>query len=112
MPTREEVIGGVIGRGPFELGVDEAAGYPIRVYRNAPGSLRQVVEGTRAYGERPFLIYEDEVLTFQAHFTQVAALARYLNQVGAKKGDRVAIGMRNYPEWSVSFWAVQAIGAI
>jgi acyl-CoA synthetase (AMP-forming)/AMP-acid ligase II len=28
------------------------------------------------------------------------------------KGDRVAIGMRNYPEWSVSFWACQAIGAI
>ena len=112
MPTREEVIAGLTAGGPFELGVDEAAGYPIRVYRNAPASLRQVFQGTAAYGDRPFLIYEDEVLTFQAHFAQVAALARYLTSVGVRKGDRVAIGMRNYPEWSVSFWAAQAIGAI
>jgi long-chain acyl-CoA synthetase len=27
-------------------------------------------------------------------------------------GDRVAIGMRNYPEWSVGWWACHAIGAI
>jgi long-chain acyl-CoA synthetase len=31
---------------------------------------------------------------------------------GVRKGDRVAIGMRNYPEWSVAFFACQAIGAI
>jgi long-chain acyl-CoA synthetase len=28
------------------------------------------------------------------------------------KGDRVAIAMRNYPEWVMAFWACQALGAV
>ena len=28
------------------------------------------------------------------------------------KGDRVAIAMRNFPEWSVVFWAAAALGAV
>ena len=31
---------------------------------------------------------------------------------GVGKGDRVAIGMRNYPEWVMAFWATQALGAV
>jgi long-chain acyl-CoA synthetase len=31
---------------------------------------------------------------------------------GLRKGDRVAIAMRNFPEWSVAFWAAAAMGAI
>ena len=31
---------------------------------------------------------------------------------GIRKGDRVAIAMRNLPEWSVAFWAITGIGAI
>ena len=40
------------------------------------------------------------------------ALAEFLFRKGVRKGDRVAIGMRNYPEWMISFWACQAIGAV
>jgi long-chain acyl-CoA synthetase len=112
MPTRDEIIAGLTAEGPFELRVDEDLGYPIRVYRNAPGSLREVLLATRGYGDRPFLIYEDEVLTYEQHFRKVAALAHALRAAGVGKGDRVAVGMRNYPEWSVSWWACHAIGAI
>src|SRR5262249_39062914 len=31
---------------------------------------------------------------------------------GVKKGDRVAIAMRNFPEWPIAFWAATVIGAI
>ena len=31
---------------------------------------------------------------------------------GVRKGDRVAIIMRNLPEWSVAFWAASLVGAI
>jgi long-chain acyl-CoA synthetase len=112
MPTRQEIIGGLTAAGPFELVTDEAAGYPIRVYRHAPASLREVLAGTRAHGARPFLIYEDEVLSYEGHFRKVAALAHALRDAGVGKGDRVAIGMRNYPEWSIGWWACHAIGAI
>jgi long-chain acyl-CoA synthetase len=35
-----------------------------------------------------------------------------LQEVGVTKGDRVAIGMRNYPEWAISFFACQALGGV
>jgi long-chain acyl-CoA synthetase len=111
-PTREQALRTLTRSGPFELAVDTSAGYPQRVYRNAPPSLRAVLEATMAQGDKPFLIYEDEVITYAEHLRRVGALARRLLERGVRKGDRVAIGMRNYPEWSVAFWACQAIGAV
>ncbi|MBV9419965.1 MAG: acyl--CoA ligase, partial [Alphaproteobacteria bacterium] len=98
--------------GQFELVEDRSLGYPIRVYKNAPPSMRAVLESTRAFDDRTFMIYGDEVITYRQHFERVAALAHFLRDKGVAKGDRVAIGMRNYPEWMISFWACQAIGAI
>jgi long-chain acyl-CoA synthetase len=112
MPTRNEVIEKLTSEGPLELVTDRSLGYPIKVYKNAPPSLRAVLEGTRVYDDRTFLIYGDEALTFKEHFRRVAALANFLRAAGIQKGDRIAIGMRNYPEWQISFWAVQALGAI
>ncbi|MFC3069576.1 class I adenylate-forming enzyme family protein [Phenylobacterium soli] len=112
MPSRQDVIAAMTASGPFELAHDHSAGYPARVYRNAPASMRELLLATRAHGDKPFLIYEDRSLTYAEHFGRVAALAAYLKGLGVAKGDRVAIGMRNYPEWSLAFWACQAIGAI
>jgi long-chain acyl-CoA synthetase len=112
MATRDDIIADLTASGPFELQVDDSAGYPIRAYRTAPASLRDVLLATRQHGERPFLIYEDETLSYATHFDRVAALARHLRAAGVSKGDRVAIGMRNYPEWSLSWWACHAIGAV
>ena len=60
MPSREEIIAALTAAGPFELIDDESRGHPIRVYRRAPASFRQVFEGTRGHGERLFSIYEDD----------------------------------------------------
>src|SRR5580704_15291023 len=110
--ARAAILAELTAVGPFELVLDESAGYPQRVYRQAPPSLREVFVASAAYGDRPFLIWGEEVLTFAQHAAKVSALARFLLSRGVAKGDRVAIGMRNYPEWSVAFWACQAIGAI
>jgi len=112
MPSREEIIAALTASGPFELAEDVSQGYPLRVYRHAPASLRAVLEATLGHGDLPFLIYEDESLSYAEHYGQVAALAARLLGAGVGKGDRVAIGMRNYPEWSVGWWACQAIGAV
>ena len=37
---------------------------------------------------------------------------QWLKRYGIQRGDRVAIAMRNYPEWAVAFFAVTSIGAI
>ena len=113
MPTREEALAAVTAAGPFELTEDYSEGLPpLRIYKNAPASMREVLKGTLAHGDKPFLIYEDEVTSYRQHYGQVAAVAQRLLDAGVVKGDRVAVGMRNYPEWSVSWWACQAIGAI
>ncbi len=112
MPSREEIIAALTAAGPFELANDHSAGHPVRVYRNAPQSFRQVLEGARSHGARTFAVFGEESLSYAQHHAQAAALAHHLIDRGVRKGDRVAIGMRNYPEWSVAFWACQSIGAI
>jgi long-chain acyl-CoA synthetase len=40
----------------------------------------------------------------------VASIANWLLQNGVKRGDRVAIAMRNYPEWMLIYWACACLG--
>ncbi|MCC6920246.1 MAG: acyl--CoA ligase, partial [Alphaproteobacteria bacterium] len=112
MATRPEVVAQLVASGLFEVVPDDSAGYPQKVYRNAPRTFRELLESTRQFDDRTFLVYGDEEVTYREHFGKVAALAQYLVAQGVRKGDRIAIGMRNYPEWAMSFWACQAIGAV
>ncbi|MCI3950216.1 MAG: fatty acid--CoA ligase, partial [Acidimicrobiales bacterium] len=98
---------------PFELDEAVVRGVPLRVWKAAPPSLRAVLESSRQRGEELFLVYEDERVSYARHFAEVATLARRLvEDLGVQKGDRVAIAMRNFPEWSVAFWAATAAGAV
>ncbi len=112
MPDRAHIISELTASGRFELTEDRSAGYAVRVFNNGPGSLREVLLASQSFGGRPFIAYQGESLTYEEHFAQVASLANFLAARGIAKGDRIAIAMRNYPEWIVAFWACQAIGAI
>ncbi|MBE7218238.1 MAG: AMP-binding protein [Caulobacteraceae bacterium] len=90
----------------------EIAGRPTRVWKNAPPSLRAVLALIQPFGERTFLVHEDERVSYDAFQRAVAALATQLRQDGVEPGDRVAIIMRNLPEWVVAFFAATALGAI
>lgn len=90
----------------------EIRGVKTKVWKNLPPAIRDVAVAARAYGERVFLVYEDERVTFEAFFRAVSALAREFQAQGVQKGDRVAVIMRNLPEWVVAFYAGQAVGAI
>ncbi|RBQ14637.1 long-chain fatty acid--CoA ligase [Spongiactinospora rosea] len=97
----------------FEMTEAEAGGHRIRTWKNAPAHFRALLTASRRHGERVFLRYEDERVTFEDHFRRAAALAgRLAGEYGVAKGDRVAIAMRNYPEWVVAFSAVLAAGAV
>ncbi len=97
---------------PFEMDTVTIHGVATRVWKNAPPSLRDVVRLGRAHGERIFLVYEDERASFEAFHRAVAAFAHELQVRGVVKGDRVAVIMRNLPEWPVAFYAASAVGAI
>jgi long-chain acyl-CoA synthetase len=96
----------------FEMETLTINGVPTRVWKNAPPSLAWLAQASRAHGERLFTIYEDERVSYEANFRAVAALAGKLLEMGIEKGDRVALAMRNLPEWPVVFFAVTSIGAI
>jgi long-chain acyl-CoA synthetase len=97
----------------FELIDAEVRGVKTRVFKNAPAHLGQLFAGSRAHGDKPFLVYENETYTFTQAMDRVDALASLLvNVYGVKKGDRVAVAMRNFPEWVMSFAAIISVGAI
>lgn len=105
--VREELTG---PGGQFEIVEEQILGNHIKTFRNAPPSVREFWLSTAAWGDRPYLIFEDEVITYAEAHAQVASLAAWLAREGVKPGDRVAIAIRNYPEWMIAYWACLASG--
>jgi long-chain acyl-CoA synthetase len=97
---------------PTEVEEVVIRGLPTKIWKNQPASLRDVVVAARAHGEKIFLVHEDERVSFEAFHRAVAALAAALSAQGVAKGDRVAVVMRNIPEWVVAFYAAASLGAI
>jgi len=97
---------------PFEVEEREIHGVKIKTWKNAPPSLAAVFELSKPFGARTYMVLDDDRVTFDAHRRAVSQLAKQLVADGVKKGDRVAIVMRNLPEWSVAFWAALHAGAI
>ncbi|MGA2123991.1 MAG: class I adenylate-forming enzyme family protein, partial [Acidimicrobiales bacterium] len=95
----------------FETERAVVKGIEMTVWKNAPSSLRQMLDASRSHGDLEFLVYEDQRYTFREHYAIVATLAHRLTEY-IKKGDRVAIASRNLPQWSMAFWSAAAIGAI
>ncbi|HEY5107420.1 MAG TPA: class I adenylate-forming enzyme family protein [Caulobacteraceae bacterium] len=110
--TRAEAIGALTAPGQaYELEVREIGGRSLRVFAGAPASLRELYAQTRS--DKTFVVYEDERLTFDGVWRRAAGLAKLLKgRYGIAKGDRVAISMRNFPEWIVAFEAITALGAV
>jgi long-chain acyl-CoA synthetase len=98
---------------PFEIEEVEIRGTTTAVWKNAFPHLQAIVEHSRQFAELDYLVYEDQRLSYEQHYQQVVALAHALiEDYGIAKGDRVALAMRNYPEWPVIFWATVSIGAV
>jgi long-chain acyl-CoA synthetase len=98
---------------PFEIVQAQVGGQTLRVFERTPASLRALFDTARGRNGQLFLVYEDERWTFGQVMAQVDALGALLvSRFGVRRGDRVAIAMRNYPEWITAFAAVASVGAI
>ncbi len=96
----------------FEMEEVDIRGVRLRTWKNAPPNLRAIALLGQSHGAREFVIYEDERITYDAWFRAVATLAHEFQARGVEKGDRIALAMRNLPEWPVVFFAAVTIGAI
>ena len=113
-PTLAEATATLTAPGQgFEMETLTIRGVPTRTWKSAPATLRSVLELSSLHGEKTFLVYEDERVSFAEHFRIAAGLAGTLiDRFGIRPGDRVAIAMRNLPEWVMAFWASIAAGAV
>jgi len=96
----------------FEIETLPIRGIMTRTWKNAPPTLRHIFQTSRTFPDREFLVYDDERATYDAFARATLTLARQLQADGVQKGDRVAVIMRNLPEWPVAFFAGILVGAI
>jgi long-chain acyl-CoA synthetase len=108
LSAREELIG---PGSPYEVTTVEVRGQTLKTFKTAPPHLRAIWEASIAHAEKDYLVYEDERYTYNDVHSQVRKFAAYLVEQGVGSGDRVALALRNYPEWVVGYWAVVSIGA-
>jgi len=96
---------------PFATQVSEVRGVNIKTFAAAPPTMRMMWELSAGHGDKDYLVYEDERYTYNEVHAQVRTLAQYLVDNGVERGTRVALAMRNYPEWVVGYWATVSVGA-
>jgi long-chain acyl-CoA synthetase len=98
---------------PYELSEQSIEGINYRLYTQAPATMKELLDAGRVHGDATFLVYEDEQWSFTRFYQQVDAIAYQLvNRYGVKKGARIAIAMRNFPEWMSVYTAVASLGAV
>jgi acyl-CoA synthetase (AMP-forming)/AMP-acid ligase II len=100
--------------GRFEIETVDIRDRPTRVWKHEPPTLGDLLDvGAAGAGDRDFLVLDGERLTHHEHRERALRLANALvDELGVRTGDRVAIAMRNVPEWSIAFFAVQYAGAV
>ena len=98
---------------PYALEQKLIDGHELTVFTHAPRSLATLYAWSSIHDERTMMIYEDERYTFAEVRQRINNLAHHLrHSLDIGKGDRVALAMRNFPEWCFTYAAVTTIGAV
>ncbi|MBS0386375.1 MAG: acyl--CoA ligase [Proteobacteria bacterium] len=96
----------------LEVGEETIRGVKLKIWKNAPPTLHAIFELAALFGARDHLVLDSERATIAGFRAAAATMARRLIDDGVRPGDRVAIIMRNLPEWPVAFWGAVLAGAI
>lgn len=98
---------------PFAWEVKTIGKRTVRCYRNTPPSLAQLWRTSAAtFSNKEYIVYEGKRLSYADANERILRLASLFYENGVRKGDRVAIAMRNLPEWIITWWACHLLGGI
>lgn len=98
---------------PFEVGTTTVGGSTYRAFVHAFPTVVDILAAARGHGSAEFLVCGDQRWSFDRFFSDVDALAATLqHDFGLRAGDRLAIAMRNCPDWLLAFAAGVQIGAV
>jgi long-chain acyl-CoA synthetase len=111
--TFQEACAAVCAPGSmFEIQETEVMGRTSKVFAGTPPNIRALFE-LAALRTDEFIIFESERWTMPRVLEMAGQIGHLLvNDLGVAKGDRVAIAMRNYPEWIAAFAAITSVGAV
>ncbi len=115
LDTRIDAIVAAITAPDGQLAVGHATvrGVDYPVFAAAPGNMRDFLAYfCTTHGPREFLVYREERYTFAQIYAAARKVAAVLQGRGIAKGDRVAVAMRNYPEWVTTYFGIHLLGAI
>ncbi|MGI9616794.1 MAG: class I adenylate-forming enzyme family protein [Acidimicrobiales bacterium] len=91
----------------FELVDVDGPNGPGPAFRRAPRNLGALYASARRHRDADFVVHGERRLSYRAVFERADALATGLAaSFRLGPGDRVAIAMRNQPEWIVSYLAI------
>jgi long-chain acyl-CoA synthetase len=113
-----ELVHEAVGRltaadGIFAVTERQVAGVPLRVFTHAAPTVLDILSSGRGHGDADFVVFDGQRWTFAQFFADVDALAAVLQlDMGVKRGDRIAIAMRNCPDWILTFAAAVHVGAV
>jgi len=112
-PTFEQACALVLAPGTLLEIVDgEVDGRSTKLFAGAPPNIRTLYD-LAAFRTDEFIIYEDERWTMPEVLALAGRIGHTLVETyGVTKGDRVAIAMRNCPQWVAAFVAITSVGAI
>jgi crotonobetaine/carnitine-CoA ligase len=83
------------------------------VYRPCVGTIGELVARQAvARGDDPYLFFEDSVVSWRQFDEYVTRTANALRDLGVGKGDRVAVLMRNRPEYLYAWLGIVRLGAV
>ena len=109
---RDQALSKLSGPGEdYELIEGTIFGRPCRLFKKGPKTLRELYE--QNLSDETFIVYENERLSYRQTYEMAARVAQMMiSEYNITAGDRVAISMRNFPEWIIAFCATTSIGGI
>ena len=109
--TRDEALAQLTAKGRLRDHKRPCERATITIFQDSAFDPRRLIQATAS--DLPFTVYQEERETFASIYAKSAALAHALkHECKVAKGDRVAIAMRNYPDWVVAYMAITSMGAV
>ena len=111
--TFQEACAAVCAPGTrFEIRDVDVLGVRTKVFAGTPPNMRYLFAAAAARTD-DFIVFEDERWPMPKVIELIGQIGHALvHDLDVAKGDRVAIAMRNYPEWIAAFAAITSVGAI
>lgn len=110
----EEVFKLTQAKGTFEVITRVRDGVTYPAFATLPSNLGEMFKAAAdTHKDADFLVYQNERYSFARIYQLATTFSDILRQeYNIKKGDKVLIAMRNYPEWIISFMGITMLGAV